>query len=118
MPGTAPKEFVPCIFCPWPLFSKQDLEERSPSRLYRDEKGNPKPMPQGKEQNFMKTTCELIRDAGQPAGTLPCLRSTLLTFLSKPGKVKCVVSVFCITCLLCKYERGACGLHVPRQRFC
>ena len=102
MPGTAQKEFVPCIFCPWPLFSKQDLEERSPSRLYRDEKGNPKPMPQGKEQNFMKTTCELIRDAGQPAGTLPCLRSTLLTFLSKPGKVKCVVSVFCITCLLCK----------------
>lgn len=62
-----PKPFVPSSFCPWPLFTKQDLQERSPTRLYF----NPQTKAGGynvkREEALLKTSIELIKSAGQLA---------------------------------------------------
>lgn len=79
----APKEFVASNFCPWPLFSKEDLVLRSPSRVWRpkatDEgavgttpRSTPKSRQEGMTQKMenaqMKTAIELILKAGKYAG--------------------------------------------------
>ena len=78
-----PKEFVASNFCPWPLFSKEDLGLRSPSRLWRpkppDEgaagttsRSTPKSKQEGMTQKMenaqMKTAIELILKAGKHVG--------------------------------------------------
>ena len=78
----APKEFVPSNFCPWPLFSKEGLVLRSPSRLWRPKpteegavgttpRSTPKSRQEGMTQKMenaqMKTAVELILKAGKYA---------------------------------------------------
>ena len=78
----APKEFVPSNFCPWPLFNKEDLVLRSPSRLWRPKpteegavgttpRSTPKSRQEGMTQKMenaqMKTAVELILKAGKYA---------------------------------------------------
>jgi len=61
-----PKVFVSSIYCPWPLFTQEDLAERSPTRLYRDkESGKPKGQSQKKEEDQIKTVIELMGTAGE-----------------------------------------------------
>lgn len=59
-----PKAFVPSFYCPWPLFTQQDLAERSPTRVYRDIKGVFKGQSQKKEDSEIKTVIELMGNAG------------------------------------------------------
>ena len=65
-----PKAFVPCIYCPWPLFTQQDLAERSPTRVYRDNKGAFKGLSQKKEEEQIKTVIELMGNAGDGSPSL------------------------------------------------
>ena len=82
MPPTE-KEFKASNFCPWPLFSKEDLVLRSPSRLWRPKPGDqsaagttPRSTPKSRQEGMtqkmenaqMKTAIELILKAGEHAG--------------------------------------------------
>ena len=62
--GMGPKAFVPSIYCPWPLFTLQDLAEKSPTRLYRNAEGISKGLSQKREDDQIKTAFELMGDAG------------------------------------------------------
>ncbi len=63
--GMGPKAFVPCIYCPWPLFTQQDLAERSPTRVYRNDDGVFKGQSQKKEEQEIKTVLDLMCGAGE-----------------------------------------------------
>ena len=59
-----PRAFVPSFYCPWPLFTQQDLAEKSPTRVYIDDKGVFKGQSQKKEEAEIKTVIELMGNAG------------------------------------------------------
>ena len=73
--GMGPKEFVPSFYCPWPLFTQQDLAEKSPSRLYIDDKGVFKGVSQKREEDQIKAAFDLMGSAGD-ASVLPRLLSS------------------------------------------
>ncbi len=55
--------------CPWPLLSKKDVEEASPSRK--------EGMTYAKEMSFVRSMCELMKKIGERAAVAHTFPNTL-----------------------------------------
>lgn len=65
-------EFRATPSCPWPLLSKKDVEEASPSQK--------EGMAYQKEMSFMRSMCELMKRTGKPHSSRSPSVSALVNF--------------------------------------